>query len=1050
MSKVRFCLLASLLSFWSLTLEGAWLNNVPQTVKQPDGSVLHCLATGDEYYNWLHDTEGYTIIQDPVSGFFVYAIQSGSLLAATQLIPGKDNPASFGIPSGLRPDPANAYAKRERREAINTLKSANSTTNTGTINNIVVFIRFSDQAEYTQPVSVYSSAFNATGTVSMFEYFKEVSASQLAINTSLFSQSGTSVVSFQDTLPRSYYMKYDATTNPNGYKNDEESTYREMTLLKYATESLKSQIESTGLDYDHDANGKIDNVTYIVQGSAEGWSDLLWPHMWALYKYNVEISGVRVWNFNFQLSESFGVSVLCHEMFHSLGAPDLYRYSNKDITPVGPWDLMASNSTPPQHMNAWMKMKYGKWCDDLPVITEAGSYSLSPLSASPCAAYRINSPLASGEFFVVEYRKQAGRFETALPSSGLIIYRVASSLNGNANGPPDEVYVYRKGGNAAINGQINQAAFSAETGMTAFGPGTDPACFLSNGTSGGIIVENISSAANSITFSVRFAAQTQFNPPQNLSVTSNTNSATLSWDYPEAGVPILTGYRIYRNNQQIYSGSEPSLKQFVDTNLQPGTYSYFISALYNSPIGESDRSNAVSVTIINPLPDLVVESPLVQPNPVFSGQIVLIQCRVVNRGTLESQATSLKVLLSRDGTGDASDQTLFQTDLPSLAKQQIYPVSQNYTLPLEISDGEWFILFITDPDGLVNESSEANNLSTVSLIIRKSYPDAEPAGMTAQGFYFAGSSSNISITIINNGPGILEPANNRLFISQEEYWNASSSLLNTFMSPQLASGESYLKVIPVDIPADIQPGNYYLVLEADFPDALEEGDELNNIFAQPILISTPLPDFTVRGISIHPDRIGQGKLLTIDFQIENDGQVPAGSTSILLVASADTVYTNTDVILSTVTVPSLSSGEVYPCNTVVRIPEEITPGQYYLLIIADPESTIAETSEVNNLIYRIFEIFNTSGTNNLFSLDRISIYPNPVTDRLYVDLKGLATGLTSYKIISLTGMVYSEELRVNPTEMLQIETTGLKPGRYILILNTPDQSQAVSFIKGSM
>ena len=1043
-------MLASLLSLWSLTLEGAWLDNVPQTVKQPDGSVIRCFATGDEYYNWLHDSDGYTIIQDKVSGFFVYASLSGSRLVPTQLIPGQHNPASFGIPTGLRPDPAIAYAKRNRREAVNALKSASSTSNTGTINNIVVFIRFSDQAEYTQPVSVYSNAFNAMGTVSMIEYFKEVSSSQLAINTSLFPGGGATVVSFQDTLPRSYYMKYNATTNPEGYENDDEATYREMTLLKYATESLKSQIESLGLDYDHDSNGKIDNVTYIIKGATEGWSDLLWPHMWALYTYNVEIAGARVWNFNFQLSESFGVSVLCHEMFHSLGAPDLYRYTNKDITPVGPWDLMASNSTPPQHMSAWMKMKYGKWCNDLPVITEAGNYSLTPLSSGPCAAYRINSPLSTSEFFVVEYRKQAGQFESALPSSGLIIYRVAGSLNGNANGPPDEVYVYRKGGNAAINGQIYQAAFSFETGMTTFGPNTDPACFLSNGTSAGIVVENISSAANTISFSVRFVVFSQFNPPQNFRVSTATNSATLSWDYPEAGIPTHTGYRVYRNNQLLYNGSDHTLKQFTDPNLQSGTYAYNISALYSSPTGESDRSNTVTVNIINPLPDLIADSPLVQPNPVLSGHTALIQCRMVNQGTAGSGATTMKVLLSGDATHDPSDQVLFQTDIPSLAVQQIYPVSQNYTLPPGMSDGEWFILFITDPDGLVTELSEANNQSTVSLIIRKSYPDAEPYSMTAQGLCFAGSSATIIINIINNGPGILEPANNRLFISREEYWNPSSTLLNAFYSPQLASGESYQKLITVDVPAGIQSGDYYLVLEADYPDALEEGDELNNILAQPLSISSPLPDIAVRGISIQPGRIGQGKLLTVDFRVENTGRVTAVSTTIFLVASSDTLFTNTDVVLGTVGVQSLTSGENLPCHAVVRISEGIVPGNYYLLVIADPERAIAEISEFNNLIYRLFEILDTSATNDFFSSDRISVFPNPAADRLYIDLKEWPGTVTSYQIISITGRVCSEELKVDQKGVLQIETTGLKQGMYLLILNTPGQNRAIPFIKGSM
>ncbi len=43
---------------------------------------LECYATGDEYYNWLHDENGFTIIQNHNNGFYYYAI-----LDDDQLIP---------------------------------------------------------------------------------------------------------------------------------------------------------------------------------------------------------------------------------------------------------------------------------------------------------------------------------------------------------------------------------------------------------------------------------------------------------------------------------------------------------------------------------------------------------------------------------------------------------------------------------------------------------------------------------------------------------------------------------------------------------------------------------------------------------------------------------------------------------------------------------------------------------------------------------------------------------------------------------------------------
>ena len=77
--------------------ESAPLQNMPVTVKQPNGAVLHLYASGDEHYNWLHDKEGYTIIQDPVTGYFVYAVlDSNGDLVSSGFTAGSIHPKSVG------------------------------------------------------------------------------------------------------------------------------------------------------------------------------------------------------------------------------------------------------------------------------------------------------------------------------------------------------------------------------------------------------------------------------------------------------------------------------------------------------------------------------------------------------------------------------------------------------------------------------------------------------------------------------------------------------------------------------------------------------------------------------------------------------------------------------------------------------------------------------------------------------------------------------------------------------------------------------------------
>ncbi len=480
-------------------VEAAYLKNVPQTLTQPDGSTLKCFATGDEAYHWLHDANNFTIIRDTVTGYYVYAAKEGNKLVATSLIAGKSNP-SRKLQSGLNIEPAQVASLSETLFAVPAFKGSNSVNTTGTLNNIVIFVRFNDQAEYSDQVSKYEQAYNAEGTPSMMQYFQEVSGSQLTITSTFFPKtSGKTVVSYQDAKTRKFYCKYDATTNPIGFRTDNERATREMSLLKSAVESVKSQLEATGINFDTDNNGQVDNVSFILQGATDGWADVLWPHHWALYAYNVKIGQARVWNYNLQISDVFGLNVLVHEMSHSLGFPDMYRYTNNTINPVGPWDAMSSTTNPPQHQNVYTKEKYGHWTSGMAQISTNGTYTLQPLSNNPFAAFKIASPNSTSEYFVVEYRKTTGLFESQLLGSGLIIYRVVPSLNGNSYGPNDEVYVYRPNGTTSVDGDLAEAFYTADANRTAL-----TSCFLSDGSNGGVHISNIGTAGETITFTVTF------------------------------------------------------------------------------------------------------------------------------------------------------------------------------------------------------------------------------------------------------------------------------------------------------------------------------------------------------------------------------------------------------------------------------------------------------------------------------------------------------------------------------------------------------------------
>jgi len=507
--RTAIFLMILFIAMLAATAETAVLRSIPVTVTQPDGSTLDCLASGDEYFNYLHDSAGHIIIQDPATGYYTYAVKSGGKFVPSQFIAGIDDPEAAGMERNPRITEDELKAQRNSFPQPSAIVNAPTG---GTLNNIVVFIRFSGETEFTDAITTYSSMFNSAtaGANSMKNYFKETSYGKLTVASSFYpAPSGGIVVSYQDSHPRGYYQPYNATTNTIGYTggdNGQMRTDREHALLVNAVNGIKSAIPAAK-NIDADGDGYVDSVTFIISGSPTGWSSLLWPHRWALYSQTVTINGKRVWDYAFQLRNSMmssGVGVLCHEMFHVLGSPDLYHYNFDGIDPVYQWDVMEWDMNPPQHMGAYMKHRYGNWINTIPTITASGTYTLNPLTSSTNNAYKIKSPKSSTEYFIVEYRKRTGTFESSLPGDGLLVYRINSAEDGqgNAYGPPDEVYIYRPGGTTALNGSPSLANFSSATGRTAINDTTNPSSFLSTGAAGGLKISGVGAAGPTISFTV--------------------------------------------------------------------------------------------------------------------------------------------------------------------------------------------------------------------------------------------------------------------------------------------------------------------------------------------------------------------------------------------------------------------------------------------------------------------------------------------------------------------------------------------------------------------
>ena len=428
--KKTFLLVIAFLLGMTATVYSAPLKNMEVRLTQPDGQIVHCFASGDEFYNYLHDVNGFTIVKGD-DGFYCYAMHDnqGQVVASPYRV-GEVNPASVGLQPNVNISEAEYYRLRhEREQYIHPIqRPRDRELNRGRYNNLVVFIRFAGDTYHTTPYSTVDSMFNASNyeSISLHNFFHHASYNQLDLRSYCYPiPDGETILSYEDIHPKEYYMPFDPETNPMGYQ-DGEAAEREFSLLERAIYYIEDQVPDT-LDLDYNDDGKVDNVVFVIKGQPGEWASLLWPHRWCIYDREVWLHDLQVYDFNLQLEIGgyFNVSTLCHEMNHSLGAPDLYQY-NGGIDPVGSWDLMCGNAEPPQHMSVYIKYKYGNWIDDIPDIT--GDYGYYEIEANSWEgnrrnAYRIRTSNPN-QFILLEYRNHNNLFDSNVPDGGLLIYRI--------------------------------------------------------------------------------------------------------------------------------------------------------------------------------------------------------------------------------------------------------------------------------------------------------------------------------------------------------------------------------------------------------------------------------------------------------------------------------------------------------------------------------------------------------------------------------------------------------------------------------------------------
>eukprot|EP00054_Salpingoeca_dolichothecata_P030662 m.251839 g.251839 ORF g.251839 m.251839 type:complete len:974 (-) comp26701_c0_seq1:213-3134(-) len=410
-----------------------------------DAALIEIVHVGNVHTGIYTETvDGYTVLQNS-DEVWTYALKNNSTgdLEVSDLIVGEDAPPE-DLEKHLRPD--NAPVKEEDPNApqsINLVRRAEEARRArralrplGTIKNLVVLFKFSDQASVNFPTrDDVNKVFNGGRDHRMSPY---------GSIQEFYRRSSFGKINLVSVLTQWITITQTERTCSGGDRGLNVAAQRCMLeALRLADRTVNFR------DFDSDNDGVIDAITFVHSGiGAEGSSSptfKIWSHKWAFVNPFTSGEGVKVSTYNINAARRsetipIGPCLPAHEIGHFFGLPDLYDYSGRG-SGISTWGVMGNSwgqdrgckRTPA--FSPWSRYKFG-WVTPK-VASTPGTYTLRPFQNFG-DVIKITHNFPAKEYLLVEFRINKAEESTA-NSNGIIIWHIddtrTTQLKGRTTAP---------------------------------------------------------------------------------------------------------------------------------------------------------------------------------------------------------------------------------------------------------------------------------------------------------------------------------------------------------------------------------------------------------------------------------------------------------------------------------------------------------------------------------------------------------------------------------------------------------------------------------------
>lgn len=357
------------------------------------------------------------------------------------------------------------------------------------------------------------------------------------------------------------------------------------------------------------------------------------------------------------------------------------------------------------------------------------------------------------------------------------------------------------------------------------------------------------------------------------------------------------------------------------------------------------------------LPDLVPELVAFDPPQADAGTNLSVSDTLANTGSHVASSARLGLYVSTDATITTADRLLGFRTVATLAAGARSSAGGNWTLPVDLAAGTYWIGAIADDLGAIAERSETNNAraAATALVVRAAQlPNLAPVSISASpASVLAGGTLDVSDTVRNGGVVAAGAFQVAIYLSRDATLDAQDVLLGVRAVAGLAPGASTSAGGALVVPPAIGAGTWWCGMLVDAQGEVAEVSELDNALVAGTAIQItvpPRPNLVVQAFSFTPSTVDSGLSITVQDTVANVGPGAAAGFDVEVFLSPDASVTRTDVSLGFRSIAALAPGATNTAQGDLVVPVETPAGDYYVGAIADSGLDAPEESEADNTL----------------------------------------------------------------------------------------------------